>query len=148
MRLTLHHINITGHDVPGLDRFYADVLLQGSVPEMAGLPTLDTNALRAPVAFRSDGQTQFHLAERDLGLAIRHHKEINPLERGHVAFRTEDIEAFKRHLEAQGVLYVDYGTTFTRFWHQVFFQDPAGTIIEVHQVLSTPDAEQPNEGER
>lgn len=138
MKLTLHHINVTGHDVPRLDRFYADVLLQGPVPEMAALPTLDENALRAPVAFRGDGQVQFHLAEQDLGLAIRHRKEINPLERGHVAFRTEDIDAFKRHLESRGVPYVDYGTTFTRYWHQIFFMDPAGTIIEVHQVLDEP----------
>lgn len=147
MKLTLHHINVTGHDVPGLDRFYGDVLLQGPVPEMAALPTLDTNALRAPVAFRGDGQIQFHLAEQDLGLAIRHRKEINPLERGHLAFRTEDIRAFKRHLEAQGVPYVDYGTTFTRFWHQIFFQDPAGTVIEVHQVLGEPGDRQSDGGE-
>ncbi len=142
MKLTLHHINVTGHDVPGLDRFYAEVLLQGPVPEMAALPTLDENALRSPVAFRGDGQVQFHLAEQDLGLAIRHRKEINPLERGHVAFRTEDVGAFKRHLEAQGVPYVDYGTTFTRYWHQIFFMDPAGTIIEVHQVLGEPGDQQ------
>lgn len=138
MKLSLHHINITGHDVPGLDAFYADVLLQGPIPEMASVPTLDDDHLRVPVAFRTDGQTQFHLAEQDLGLALRHNKAINPLERGHIAFRADDIEAFKRHLEAQGVAYVDYGTTFTRFWHQIFFLDPAGTIIEVHQVLEEP----------
>lgn len=139
MKLSLHHINVTGHDVPELDRFYSDVLLQGPVPEMAALPTLDDNALRAPVAFRGDGRTQFHLAEQDLGLALRHSKGINPLERGHIAFCTEDIEAFKRHLEARGVPYADYGTTFTRYWHQIFFHDPAGTVIEVHQVLEGDD---------
>ncbi len=109
--------------------------MQGPVPEMAALPTLDTNALRAPVAFRATARSQFHLAEQDLGLALRQRKGINPLERGHIAFRTDDIAAFKRHLEAQGVPYADYGTTFTRYWHQVFFHDPAGTVIEVHQVL-------------
>lgn len=138
MKLTLHHINVTGHDVPALDAFYGDVLLQGDVPEMKTLPTLDENALRVPVAFRSDGQTQFHLAEHDLGLAMRHGKAINPLERGHIAFRTDDIAAFKAHLEANEVPFVDYGTTFTQHWHQIFFLDPAGTIIEVHQVLSEP----------
>ena len=135
MKLTLHHINITGHSVPALDAFYADVLCQGDVPEMKALPTLDDDALRVPVAFRSDGKTQFHLAEQDLGLALRHDKAINPLERGHIAFRTDDIAAYKAHLEASGVDYVDYGTTFTQHWHQIFFLDPAGTIIEVHQVL-------------
>ncbi len=135
MKLTLHHINITGGNVSDLDRFYADVMHMGDVPEMNALPTLDDDALRVPVAFRSDGQTQLHLAEQDLGLALRHDKAINPLERGHIAYRTDDITAFKKHLDDKGVLYADYGTTFTEFWHQVFFLDPAGTIIEVHQVL-------------
>lgn len=135
MKLTLHHININSHDIPGLDAFYRDVLCQDPVPEMDDIPTLDENAVRMPVAFRSDGNVQFHLAGRDLGVAMRHGKAINPLERGHIAFRCEDITAFIAHLEAQGVDYVDYGTTFTQFWHQIFFLDPAGTIIEVHQVL-------------
>ncbi|MEM0924159.1 MAG: VOC family protein [Pseudomonadota bacterium] len=139
MKLTLHHVNICGHDVPGLDRFYADVLGLDDVPAMRALPTLDEDALRAPVAFRSDGAVQIHLAGTDLDLALRHEKAINPLERGHIAFRTDDIAAFKAHLEASGVRYADYGTTFTRFWHQIFFLDPAGTIIEVHQVLEGED---------
>ncbi|MEM9138767.1 MAG: VOC family protein [Pseudomonadota bacterium] len=135
MKVTLHHINVTGSDVGALDRFYRDVLLQQDIPEMAALPTLDDDALRVPVAFKTDGHTQFHLAEQDLGLAFRHNKALNPLERGHIAFRTDDIAAFKAHLEAAGIAYADFGTTFTEFWHQIFFQDPAGTIIEVHQVL-------------
>ena len=135
MKLTLHHINITGSDVPAMDRFYADVLKQGEIPEMATLPTLDDGAVRVPVAFRTDGAIQFHLAEVDRELAMRHGKAINPLERGHIAFRTDDIQAFKRHLDDSGVPFVDYGTTFTQFWYQIFFLDPAGTIIEVHQVL-------------
>ena len=135
MKLTLHHINIAGSDVPAMDRFYADVLQQGPIPEMGSLPTLDDDAVRVPVAFRTDGAIQFHLAEIDRELGLRHKKAINPLERGHIAFRTDDIEAYKKHLDARGVPYVDYGTTFTQFWHQIFFLDPAGTIIEVHQVL-------------
>ena len=137
MKLTLHHINITGSNVKDLDRFYSEVMNLGDVPEMNALPTLDDDALRVPVAFRSDGQTQLHLAEQDLGLALRHDKAINPLERGHIAYRTDDIEAFKKHLDDKGVLYTDYGTTFTQHWHQLFFLDPAGTIIEVHQVLDS-----------
>lgn len=135
MKLTLHHVNVTGPDVPALDRFYGEIMLQDEIPEMATLPTLDSDTVRVPVAFRTDGQVQFHLAATDLGLALRQGKAINPLERGHIAFRTDDIAAFKRHLEAHGVGYVDYGSTFTTQWHQIFFLDPAGTIIEVHQVL-------------
>lgn len=135
MKLELHHINISGADVPALDRFWGDVLLQGEIPEMATLPTLDDDAVSVPVTFRGDGQTQFHLAGQDHQLGVRHGKAINPLAGGHIAFRTDDIEGFKAHLDAKGVPYVDYGTTFTTAWHQIFFLDPAGTIIEVHQVL-------------
>lgn len=143
VKLTLHHINIAGATVPALDKFYGDVLCQGPIPEMMALPTLDEDALRVPVAFRTDGAIQFHLAETDPGLAEKHGKTINPLERGHIAFRTDDIEAFKKHLDAQGVAFADYGTTFTRFWYQIFFLDPAGTVVEVHQVLdedASPEA--------
>jgi len=135
MKLTLHHVNVSGDDVPGLDAFYRDVLFQDDVPEMRGLPSLDDAAYAGPVAFRTDGWVQFHLAQLDRELAMREGKAINPLDKGHLAFRTDDIEAYKRHLEARGVRYVDYGTTFTRHWHQIFLLDPVGTVIEVHQVL-------------
>jgi glyoxylase I family protein len=147
MKLTLHHINVSGHDVPGLDAFYADVLLQQGIEQPATLPTLENVAYPGRVMFRTDGQVQFHLAELDLDVAVRAGKAINPLERGHIAFRTDDIAAFRRHLEAKGVAYVDYGTIFTRHWHQIFFHDPAGTVIEVHQVLDTPAADRERQKE-
>jgi glyoxylase I family protein len=34
---------------------------------------------------------------------------VNPVERGHIAFRTDDIEAFKKRLEDKGIPYSDYG---------------------------------------
>ena len=76
------------------------------------------------------------LAERDFGVAFRNGGVINPIERGHIAFRTDDIEAFKAHLEAHGVPYSDYGTNFAEEWHQVFFHDPEGTVVEVHAVVA------------
>lgn len=140
MKLTLHHVNVASRDVPGLDAFWGEVLMQEGMGQQTrdgagALPSLDDAVYAGEVRFRTDGQVQFHLAELDMDVALRAGKAINPLERGHLAFRTDDIEAFKRHLDARGVRYVDYGTMFTRHWHQVFFHDPAGTVIEVHQVL-------------
>ena len=37
------------------------------------------------------------------------------------------------HLSTNGVEYADYGTAFAAEWHQIFFYDPEGNIIEVHQ---------------
>lgn len=136
MKVWLHHININHHDVNAMDSFYGDVMRQDDIPEMRSVPSIPDALYSGALAFRvSEGGTQFHLTETDTDVGIHAGKQINPLERGHVAFRTDDLEAFKQHLEAKGIPYVDYGTTFTKQWAQIYFHDPAGTIIEVHQVL-------------
>ena len=88
------------------------------------------------MAFVTDGTTQVHLAERDLEVGFRTGQPLNPLERGHIAFRTDDIEAFKRRLEEKGIPYADYGDWAMSGWQQIFFHDPEGNVIEVHQVRS------------
>ena len=88
----------------------------------------------ADVAFVTDGQTQFHLATKDLGLGFRMKHAVNPVERGHIAFRTDDIDAFKARLRAKGIAFCDYGAWAMKGWEQIFFYDPDGNIIEVHQV--------------
>ena len=35
---------------------------------------------------------------------------------------------------ASGQRNPDYGTTFAKSWHQVFFLDPEGNVVEVHQL--------------
>lgn len=132
MKLWLHHINLCSTNVPAMDEFYRSVL--GLAPE----PSMQ--AQRAPggyggdVAFVTDGTTQLHLAERDLSVGFRTGQPVNPLERGHIAFRTDDIDAFKRQLEAKGIAYANYGDWAMSGWEQIFFYDPEGNIIEVHQV--------------
>ena len=79
---------------------------------------------------------QMHLAERDLDVAARNGRHINPVERGHIAFRTDDIEGFKQHLRDNGIAFADYGTAFAAEWYQIFFHDPEGNIIEVHQQVA------------
>ena len=135
MKLWLHHINFVSEDVERLRRFYSDVM--GLGPQEDDLPVREaTRDYAGDVAFLSDGNLQMHLAEKDLGLAYRAGKAVNPVERGHLAFRTDDIEAFKRHLEEKGVPYSDYKGVATGTWHQIFFHDPEGNVIEVHQVLA------------
>ncbi len=94
-----------------------------------------TQGYAAPVAFMTDGQTRVHLAAMDLAVAFRTKHGVNPLERGHIAFRTDDIEAFKKRLEAKNVFYSDYGLWAMNGWFQIFFYDPAGNVIEPHQVI-------------
>tara|TARA_Y200000002_G_C22481783_1_gene579051 strand:+ start:444 stop:686 length:243 start_codon:yes stop_codon:yes gene_type:complete len=78
-----------------------------------------------------------HLAEKDLNVAIKNGQLINPIEKGHIAFKTDDIEQFKKHLDDRGIDYSDYGTTFSAEWHQIFFCNPESNIVEVHQQVTS-----------
>ncbi len=135
MKLKLHHINLCSSDVREMDRFYRDVLTLGD-EDPAELPPLNTEkGLVGDVSFVTDGDIQMHLTPRDVLNSFRSGQVVNPLERGHIAYRTDDIEAFMKHLDAQGVPYSDWGSSAVKGWHQVFFYDPDGNVIEVHQIV-------------
>lgn len=137
MKLEFHHINFVSEDVERMHRFYTGVLGLRDVP-VENFPrpeATDDKGYGGKIRFATDGGMQMHLAERNLGVAFKHGESINPVERGHIAFRTDDIDAFKRLLEANGIPYSDYGTAFAKEWHQVFFHDPEGNVVEVHQAV-------------
>jgi glyoxylase I family protein len=137
MSLKLHHVNLCTTDVPALDRFYHDVLgLKRDDPKE--LPRLDVKNYAGPVAFVTDGRTQLHLAQQDLTFADRAGHAINPVVTGHIAFRTDDMADIKRRLETAGIPYSDYGNWAVAGWQQIFFKDPAGFIVEVHQAPDAP----------
>jgi glyoxylase I family protein len=134
MRIRLHHVNLCSKDVPAMDEFYRTVLDLQPEPSL-GAARVTEEGYAGKVAFLSDGDVQVHLAERDLGVGFRTGQAINPLDRGHIAFRTDDIAAVKRRLEEKGIPYSDYGTWAMSGWHQIFFYDPDGNVVEVHQVI-------------
>ena len=55
------------------------------------------------------------------------------MQQGHIAFRTDDLDAFKTRLKEKGINYSDYGDWAMTGWKQVFFYDPDGNVVEVHQ---------------
>jgi catechol 2,3-dioxygenase-like lactoylglutathione lyase family enzyme len=133
MKLTLHHINLTTTKVGEMDDFYRRVLKVER--ETTGLPVLEKEqGYAGDVAFVTDGNIQTHLAQRDVMAGIATGQIVNPVARGHIAFRTDDLAAFKAHLEAKGVPYSDWGNRAVAGWHQIFFYDPDGNVIEVHEV--------------
>ena len=135
MKLKLHHINLCSTNVPEMDRFYRDILTLGD-EDPAKLPPLNQGkGLVGDVSFVTDGDIQLHLTNRDVLNSFRSGQVVNPLERGHVAYRTDDIKAFMAHLEAHSVPYSDWGSDAVDGWHQVFFYDPDGNVIEVHQIV-------------
>jgi catechol 2,3-dioxygenase-like lactoylglutathione lyase family enzyme len=131
MKIKLHHLNLCTTDVPAMDEFYRTTFDLEPEPTLGDARVTDGYA--GNVAFLHDGTTQLHLAQKDLGVGFRTKHAINPLERGHIAFRTDDIAAFKKRLEEKGIPYADYGAWAMNGWHQIFFHDPEGNIIEVHQ---------------
>jgi glyoxylase I family protein len=133
MRIWLHHVNLCSTSVPAMEAFYRTVLDLGPEPSLPAARVTTPGGYAGAVAFVTDGTTQMHLAERDLGVGFRTGNAINPLERGHIAFRTDDIEAFKARLRERGIPFSDYGAWAMNGWEQIFLHDPEGNVIEVHQ---------------
>jgi len=138
MKLDFHHINFVSGDVDRMHDFYTKVLGLDDMP-VAQFPrteAADGKGFDGKIRFATDGGMQMHLAERAMDIAFQNGQVINPLERGHIAFRTDDLHAFLATLDAEGIPYSDYGTAFSKDWHQVFFHDPEGNVIEVHQQVA------------
>ena len=133
MKLTLHHINLSTSNVEHMDNFYQHIL--GLDDKVEGLPTLEKNkGYAGDVAFVSDGAIQMHLAQKDIHAGFNAQQFVNPVSRGHIAFRTDDIASFKQHLTDNNVPFADWGNQAVAGWQQIFFYDPDGNVIEVHQV--------------
>lgn len=133
MKLTLHHINLSTDRVAEMDAFYRVIL--GLSRETEGLPVLEKRkGYAGDVAFVTDGRIQTHLAQRDALAGFRTGQIVNPVAQGHVAYRTDDLDAFRAHLDELGIPYSDWEDRAVAGWRQIFFYDPDGNVIEVHQV--------------
>jgi catechol 2,3-dioxygenase-like lactoylglutathione lyase family enzyme len=135
MKLEFHHINYVSHDVDALHDFYTNILGLDTIAQ-ENFPRTEADGDKGydgQIRFATEGSMQFHLAQRDLSIAFKNRQTINPVERGHIAFRTDDIQALLQILRDNNIPYSDYGTAFAKEWHQVFFHDPEGNVIEVHQ---------------
>jgi glyoxylase I family protein len=133
MQFKYHHMNLCTDDVPRLAEFYRAVFNLDRITHYQRINTDNNAGYSGNVDFLTDGEVEFHISRRDLNLAFRMQQAVNPLERGHFCFRTDDIEGFKQRLEEQGIPYADYGKWAMAGWYQIFFYDPDGNIIEVHQ---------------
>ena len=132
--MELHHINLSTQDVKKLEAFYKDILFLDTLYE--DLPILEKKkGYSGDVSFVGDGKVQMHLAQKDLSVNFKTGHFINPVEKGHIAYRTDDIEAFKNHLKENNIEFTDWGDIGVSGWHQIFFYDPDGNIIEVHQKI-------------
>lgn len=138
MKLEFHHINFVSKNIDDMNNFYKKILSMDSIP-IENFPRTEETAdsgYSGKINFVTEGKIEMHLAERDLNVAFKNNQTINPVDNGHIAFRTDDIKTFIERLKKEKIPYSDYGTTFAKEWHQVFFQDPEGNVVEVHQKIS------------
>ncbi|MFD2416508.1 VOC family protein [Amycolatopsis pigmentata] len=141
--MRLHHVNMVSSDVEGLNDFYQTALGLDAIPQLPAIHVegyTDNSAgeVKIPARFLSAGDPellQLHLCAPDEGLSERLRQPVNPLTRGHFAFRCDDIEVAKKRLEDAGIEYADYGVWAVKNWYQIFFVDPIGNVVEIHQVL-------------
>ena len=108
MELKLHHVNYATKDVGALAEFYRSLFNLKPVPGNEDA-RITSQGYDRKVEFLTDGTTEFHIAPQDLGVAFRTRQSLNPLDRGHIAFRTDDIEAFKAMLREKNIQFADYG---------------------------------------
>jgi len=134
MKVRLHHINLSSTQVPEMRRFYMEALGLADLPGR-GAARQGQEFYSGETGFVTDGSMEFHLSQKDHLLGAKIGQHVNPVDRGHIAFRTDDIEAVKKHLKEKGIFFSDYGVWGMAGWSQIFFYDPAGNVIEVHQVM-------------
>ncbi|MEM8537617.1 MAG: VOC family protein [Pseudomonadota bacterium] len=133
MKPKLHHINLSTDKVEEMDTFYREVLgLERTTEDVPAL-RMDEDVYAGDVTFLTDGDIHLHIARKDVEAGFRTGQLVNPVLAGHVAYRVADIEAFKAHLEDAGVVYSNWGDSAVAGWHQVYFYDPEGNVIEVHE---------------
>ena len=137
MKLEFHHINYVSENIEQLDKFYQDIMQMESISPKKFPRTTATErtGYDGKIKFVTEGTMQMHLAEQNLTVANKYNQAINPFEKGHIAFRTDDIQEFKALLREKNIQFSDYGTAFSKEWHQIFFHNPVGNIIEVHQLI-------------
>ncbi|MET9565113.1 VOC family protein [Streptomyces tauricus] len=148
MDLRLQHVNVCSDDMEELHRFYSEVLglKMGPLPPMINHEgheedeSQEDGTWRQNVAFFDAGEggqdvLQIHASRRQAYLGPRMGHSINPLLTGHFAFRTDNLAEVREHLNKHNVPFADYGEWAVKGWDQIFLTDPAGNVIEIHQVM-------------
>ena len=116
MKLEFHHINFVSKNIDEMNNFYKKILSMDSIP-IENFPRTEETAdsgYSGKINFVTEGKIEMHLAERDLNVAFKNNQTINPVDNGHIAFRTDDIKTFIERLKKEKIPYSDYGTTFAK----------------------------------
>jgi catechol 2,3-dioxygenase-like lactoylglutathione lyase family enzyme len=153
MKMRLHHVNVVGDDMDDLNNFYRDVLGLEQLPMIIEDVAQDERELSEDDAQRKANsalfspencsffdaseqvEMQIHVGLRQPYLGARLGHAVNPVVKGHFAFRTDDLDAVRKSLNDAGIPFSDYGEWVVRGWDQIFLFDPAGNVVEIQQVI-------------
>lgn len=142
--LRLHHVNVTSDHMPSLVDFYQNALGLDMLPSPPMIATTAAETDDGDEAWDSSAkffnagdpqELQVHTTQRQPYLSSQEGHTVNPLISGHIAFRTDDIDAIKQQLNEANIPFDDWGVWSVKGWYQIFLTDPAGNYIEIHQVL-------------
>lgn len=149
MKLRLHHVNVVSDNMEELHQFYSEVLGLKRLPMYPMVDHIgherdeseaddDEAGWGENVGFfdaSGEDELQIHAGIRQAYLGPRMGQTINPLLNGHYCFRTDDLEEVRQQLTKAGIPFADYGEWAIQKWDQIFLTDPAGNVIEIHQVM-------------
>ena len=96
MKIEFHHINYVSKNIEELSVFYQDIMQMDTISpkKFPRTTATDKAGYDGKIKFVTEGTMQMHLAEQDLTIANKHNQEINAVEKGHIAFRTDNIVEF------------------------------------------------------
>ena len=114
--------------------------------DFVAVPSTDWRRSRAfyvdTLGLRPDdtGEAEFWVGGTCFGIyePARYGIEFAPQKTAHVALHVEDVEAARKELEAQGVVF-DGETFDTGVCHMAFFSDPDGNNLMLHRRYAPPD---------
>ena len=147
MDLRLHHVNVVSDNIEELHSFYSDVLGLAKMPMPPMIDhvghdedpdTEDDDSWRENVGFFDAGDgapLPLHPARPPANNGPQMGPTQNPQQTGHFAFRTHDLDAVRKELTEKNIPFSDYGEWAVKDWDQIFLTDPAGNVIEIHQLL-------------
>ena len=106
MKLEFHHINFVSENIEELDMFYQNIMQMETIPpeKFPRTAATDDAGYDGKIKFVTEGNMQMHLAEADMTVANKHNQEINPVEKGHIAFRSSSSSAKHSHVDSAGAI--------------------------------------------
>jgi catechol 2,3-dioxygenase-like lactoylglutathione lyase family enzyme len=124
----LHHVNVPTYDIAMMTAFYQNVFgMTRFIPELVPGTT------RTSSVFLEGEVGQVHLSPPAPNLLFGTSRSVNPVLRGHMGFRVDDLEAIKARLRANNVPFDEYAEWAVKGWHQLYLYDPEGNVIEIQR---------------